>query len=201
MPCFGQDYIHAVLEGRTLVLRGTQRPPWPLQMPRGWLYAHVLPAAVAPLLLAANTHCPFCCCGMWADTGTPSETCSSPPVTSSHLSFGSAPPCATLRVDKLCQKPPVSLPFLFSFTGGNCPCARQRGGFSSSFPTQAACTGAGGAEIPRANEFVSNTKGPIHGKRCFLSPSAFHLPSSSFGWRRQCPHALMDKTSRQSSQC
>lgn len=142
MQCFGQDCSHPILEGRTLVLRGTQRPPWPLQMSQGWLYTQVLPTALAPALFGVNTH--SAAAGPGQRRGAQlaaSAACSSPPVTSLHLCFDSAPPWATVWVDKLCQKPSVSLPFLFSFTGGNCPCARQRHGFSSSFPPQAACRG------------------------------------------------------------
>lgn len=44
----------------------------------------------------------------------------------------------------------------------------------------------GNARPPWANEFMQNTKGPIHSKCCFLSPStvfysAFQLPSYLFG--------------------
>lgn len=56
MQRFGQDCSHPILEGRTLVLRGTQWPPWPLQMSQGWLYAQVLPTALAPALFGVNTH-------------------------------------------------------------------------------------------------------------------------------------------------
>lgn len=80
MQCFGQDCSHPILEGRTLVLRGTQRPPWPLQMSQGWLYAQVLPTALAPALFGANTRSAAAGPGQrrGAQLAT-SAACSSPP--------------------------------------------------------------------------------------------------------------------------
>lgn len=138
MRCFGQDHSHPVLEGRTLVLGGTQQPPQPPQVSAGCNTRGSFPC-LGPSAVHRECRRSLLLPQTWAGTGSPSAACSALPVASPHLCFHSAPPCATAGVDKLCQKPSASPPFLFSVTGGNCPCARQCHGFSSPFPTQAVC--------------------------------------------------------------